>query len=165
MSAGNADQSIVDSYIIVHSVTGGTTTSAPVTFPFGVTSGDIDLMLAENGGKGEETKAYRVAILITAKPAGTGTVVVTGASAGGPEEFIASLAIDCTADITETGDWRIIDTITATKFHLGRGIDLADSGNSHPAKFGFDAIGYRYLKFYVTSLTTITDVKIYVRFL
>ena len=163
MPTGNADQSVCDSYNIVKTFDG--TTTAPTTFPFGIKSGDMDLLSAVNGGKGEETKAYRVALLITAKPAGTGTIVVTGACEGGPEEFIASLAIDCSSDITETGDWRIVDVMALTDFHLGRGIDLADSGNSHPAKFGFDAIGYRYLRFYGTSLTTITDVRIYARYL
>jgi hypothetical protein len=162
---GNAEQSVVDSYNLVASVTGGTTTSAPTTFPFGITSGDIDLLLPRYGGRGNETQAYRLAILITAKPAGTGTIVVTGAASGGLEELIASLAIDCSADITETGDWVVVDTITLTSYHLAAcSIVVADSGNDHPCKVGFDAIGYRYIKFYVTSLTTITDVRIYARY-
>ena len=165
MIHGNQDQTAIDSYNIVHTVTGGTTTATPTTFPFGITSGDMDLLAAKNGGEGTRTDAYRIELLITAQPAGTGVVVVIGAAEGGPEEFIASLAIDCTADITETGDWRIVDVMALTDFHLGNGIDVADSGNNHPAKFGFDAIGYRYLRFYVTSLTTITDVRIYARHL
>ena len=165
MIHGNQDQTTIDSYNIVHTVTGGTTTAAPTTFPFGIKSGDMDLLSAVNGGEGTRTDAYRIELLITAQPAGTGVVVITGAAEGGPEEFIASLAIDCTADITETGDWRIVDVMALTDFHLGNGIDVADSGNNHPAKFGFDAIGYRYLRFYVTSLTTITDVRIYARHL
>ena len=164
---GNADQSSVDSYNIVKTITGGTTTSAPTAFHFGVTSGDIDLLLPTYGGKGQETKAFRLAFLITAKgtAGGTGTIVITGASCGGPEEQICSLAITMNA-VVETGDWRIVDTIVLTSTHLaGCSIVVADSGNSRPTKLGFDAIGYRYIKFYITSLTNITDLKIYARYL
>lgn len=163
MIHGNQDQTSIDSYSLVKEF--AATSSVPTAFPFGITSGDMDLLSSVNGGEGTRTDAYRVAILITAKPAGTGVVVITGACEGGPEEFVASLAINCTADIVESGDWRIVDTITLTDFHLGRGIDLKDSGNDHPTKFGFDAIGYRYLRFYAPSLTTITDVRIYARHL
>ena len=165
MITGGADQSPVDSYSIVKTVTGGTTTSAPTAFPFGVTSGDIDLLDANYGGKGTETKAYRLALLITGKPAGSGTIVVTGAADGGPEEPICSLAVTV-GSVVETGDWRWVDTITLTSYHLAAfNIVRADSGNSHPTKVGFDAIGYRYIKFYVSSLTTTTDIRIYARYL
>lgn len=165
MAINNAEQTVVDSYNIVKTVTGGTTTATPTTFPFGVTSGDIDLLSANYGGKGNETKAYRLGILVTAQPAGTGTLVITGASEGGPEEQICSLALDNSADITETGDWRIMDTMTLTSTHLAAcSIIRADSGNSRPCKVGFDAIGYRYIRFYVTALTTITDLRIYARY-
>lgn len=171
MAVNIAEQTVVDSYNIVKTITGGTTTAAPTTFPFGVTSGDIDLLLPKWGGKGTETKGYRLGILVTAKPAGTGTLVITGASEGGPEEQICSLALDNSADITESDDWRIMDTMTLasatppTPTHLAAcSILVADSGNGRPAKLGFDAIGYRYIKFYVTALTTITDLRIYARF-
>ncbi len=158
----NAEQSVIDSYCIARTVSG--TTAAPTTFPFGVTSGDLDLLSAANGGVGEETKAYRLEVLFTSKPAGTGTVVITGANEGGPEEFICSVDISSAADVTETGDWRIVDTLDLTSFHLAAcSILTADSGNSRPAKLGFDAIGYRYITFYVTALTTITDLRIYAR--
>lgn len=161
----NAEQSIVDTYSLVKTVTGGTTTSAPTAFPFGITDGDINLMSPNYGGSGTETKAYRLALLITGKPAGSGTIVVTGAADGGPEEPICSLAITVGA-VVETGTWRWVDTIVLTSYHLAEDcIVRADSGNSHPTKVGFDAIGYRYIKFYVSSLTTTTDIRIYARIL
>ena len=67
-----AEKTIVGSYTLVKTVTGGTTTSAPTAFPFGVTSGDMNLLEANYGGVADETRAYRVEILITGKPAGTG---------------------------------------------------------------------------------------------
>ena len=165
VAINNAEQSVVDSYSIVHTVTGGTTTAAPTTFPFGIVSGDIDLLSANYGGAGKETKAYRLAILITGKPAGTGTIVITGAADKGPEEPICSLAITVGA-VVETGTWRWVDTAVFTSYHLAAcSIVLADSGNSHPAKLGLDAIGYRYIRFYVSSLTTTTDIRIYARIL
>lgn len=162
----NADQSIVDSYSIVKTVTGGTTTSAPTAFPFGVTSGDIDLLSGNYRGVASETKAYRLALLITGKPAGTGTIVITGVAAGGGcEESICSLAITI-GTVVETGTWRWVDTIVLTRYHLAEDCILrADSGNSHPCKVGWDNIGYQFIKFYVTSLTTITDIRIYARIL
>lgn len=166
MAINNAEQSVVDSYTIVKTVTGGTTTSAPTAFPFTKTSGDIDLLSANKyRGAGAETKAYRLAMLITGKPAGSGTIVITGACEGGPEEQICSLAITVGA-VVETDDWRIVDTIILTSVHLAEcSIVVADSGNSRPTKLGFDAIGYRFINFYVTSLTTTTDIRIYARIL
>ena len=162
----NAEQSVVDSYQIVHTVTGGTTTAAPTAFPFGVTSGDIDLLSTNYRGVAAETKAYNLALLITGKPAGTGVIFVTGiAAGGGPEEPICSLAITV-GSVVETGDWRWVDTIVLTSYHLdGCSIAVADSGNSHPTKVGWDNTGYRHIKFYVTSLTTTTDIRIYARIL
>lgn len=165
MTIKHAEFSAVDGYRLVKEVTAGTTTAAPTAFPFGVTSGDMDLLAASCGGIGTETKSYRLEILITGKPAGTGTIVITGAADGGPEEPICSLAVTVGA-VVETGTWRWVDTITLTNYHLAEDCILrADSGNSHPCKFGFDAIGYRYIKFYVTALTTTTDIRIYARYL
>lgn len=165
MAINPAEQTVVDSYSIVKTVTGGTTTAAPTAMPFGVTSGDIDLLDKVFGGAGAETKAYRLALLFTGQPAGTGTIVVTGAADGGAEEFICSLAVTV-GSVVETGDWRWVDTIIMTNWHLAEAsIVRADSGNSHPTKVGFDAIGYRYIRFYVTSLTTTTDIRIYARIL
>ena len=161
-----AEFSAVDSYNIVKTVTGGTTDTFPTSFPFGITSGDMDLLLPSNGAIGTETRAYRLGVLMTAKgtSGGTGTVILTGASEGGPREFVASLAITMNA-VVETGDWRIVDEMVLTSGHLaGCSIAVADSGNSRPTKFGADFIGYRYPKFYVTSLTNITDLKIYTRY-
>lgn len=158
-----AEFTAIDSYNIVKEVT--STSSAPTTFPFGITSGDMDLLSATNGGKGTETKAYRLEILMTGTVAGTGTVVITGASEGGPEEQICSVAISSAADIVETGAFRIIDTMVLTQTHLAAcSIVVADSGNSRPAKLGFDAVGYRFINFYIPVLTNITDLRIYVRF-
>jgi len=160
-----ADQSIIDSYKIVHEVTGGTTSSTPTAFPFGIVSGDIDLLAPEWGGAGEESKGYRLAVLITGQPAGSGVIVVTGAAEGGPEEQICSLAVTI-GSVIETGDWRLVDTIVLTSVHLAQcSIVVADSGNSRPAKVGWDNIGYRYIKFYVTSLTTTTKIRVYARIL
>jgi len=156
----------VDSYNIVKTVTGGTTDTFPTEFPFGITSGDMDLLKPSNGAIGTETRSYRLGILMTAKgtAGGTGTVMVTGASEGGPRELICSLAITMNA-VVETGDWRIVDEMVLTSTHLsGCGIAVADSENSRPTKFGADFIGYRYPKFYVTSLTNITDLRIFARY-
>lgn len=162
----DAEKSVIGSYSIIKTVTGGTTTSAPTEFPLGVTSGDIDFKKAKFGGVADETRAYRIAILILTKPAGTGTIVFTGSAPGGPEEFICSLAIDSAADIVESGDWRWADTITLTNYHLAEdNILRADSGNSHPCKVGWDNTGFQFLKAYVTALTTITDIRIYARIL
>lgn len=165
MAISNVISSPIDSYEIVKTVTGGTTTAAPTAFPFGITSGDIDLLSAKYGGSGSETKAYNLEILTTGKPAGTGTIVVTGAADAGCEEPICSLAMTI-GTVVETGTWRWVDTIVLTSYHLdGCSIAVADSGNSHPTKLGFDAVGYRYIRFYVSSLTTITDIRIYARIL
>ncbi len=159
-----AEFTAIDSYNLVDSVTGSATDTFPTAFPFTTTSGDMDLLLPANGGIGNETKAYRLGILITGQPAGSATVIVAGASEGGPIEHIASLAVTIGA-VVETGDWRLADTITLTSTHLaGCSIAVADSGNSRPAKFGFDAVGYRFIRFYVTSLTTTTDIRIHVRY-
>lgn len=165
MSLTEAEKTIVGGYSIVKTVTGGTTTAAPIAFPFGVTDGDMNLLLPKYGGVADETRAYRVALLITGKPAGTGTIVITGVASGGCEEPICSLAITVGA-VVETGAWRWVDTVTLTSYHLAAfNIVRADSGNSHPTKIGFDAIGYQWLKFYVTALTTTTDIRIYARIL
>lgn len=164
MSINIAEQTVVDSYKIVHTVTGGTTTAFPTSFPFGsITSGDINFLAPEWGGKGTETKGYRLEILVTGKPAGSGTIIVAGIAPGGPIEHTTSLAVTI-GSVVETGDWRLADTIDLTSTHLAAcSILVADSGNSRPAKFGLDAIGYQFLKFYVTSLTTTTDIRIYAR--
>ena len=163
MAINIAEQTVVDSYNLVDFVTGSATDTFPTAFPFTTTSGDMDLLSSVNGGKGTETKAYRLAVLITGKPAGSATIIVAGASEGGPIEHIASLAVTI-GSVVETGDWRLADTIVLTSTHLAAcSILVADSGNSRPAKLGFDAIGNRYIKFYVTSLTTTTDIRIYAR--
>ncbi|KKL94897.1 hypothetical protein LCGC14_1860050, partial [marine sediment metagenome] len=147
MTINSAEQTVVDSYNLVF--TAISTSTAPTAFPFGVTSGDIDLLLPKWGGRGTETKAYRLAFLFTGDVAGSATVIMTGASCGGPEEQICSLAVTI-GSVTESGTRKIGDTIVLTSTHLAAcSILVADSGNSRPAKFGFDAIGYRYIRFYV----------------
>jgi hypothetical protein len=162
----NAEQTVVDSYNLVKTVTGGTTTAAPTAFPFGTTSGDIDLLSANYGGAGKETKSYRLELLFRAKPAGTGTIFITGAADGGPEEPICSVDISLIGAVLETDPWYWADTITLTSYHiLAAHILRADSGNAHPCKLAFDAAGYRYIKFYATAFTTMTDLMIYARYL
>ncbi|KKL71726.1 hypothetical protein LCGC14_2092060, partial [marine sediment metagenome] len=41
MSQSEAEKTIIGSYSIIKTVTGGTTTTAPTAFPLGVTSGDM----------------------------------------------------------------------------------------------------------------------------
>ena len=160
-----AEKSIIGSYSIIKTVTGGTTTAVPTAFPFGVTSGDMNLLDANFGGVADETRAYRTEILITGKPAGSATIQFTGAAPKGCEEPICSLA--CTiGSVVETDDWRWVDTIVLTNYHLAEdNILVADSGNSHPCKTGWDNVGLQFLKVYVTSLTTTTDIRIYARIL
>jgi hypothetical protein len=159
----NAEQSAVDSYTLVD--TGDGTDTYPTTFPFGVTSGDIDLLSSKWGGIGSETKAYRIGMLFTVNgAAGSGTVIVAGASEGGPWEHIASLAIQNAGAVTETGTWDVVDTIDLTNTHIAAlNTQVADSGNSRPCKFAFDAVGYRYIKIYNTALTTVTALRTYAR--
>lgn len=157
-----AEFTAIDSYELIKTFTA--TSSVPTAFPFGVASGDMDLLLPKNGAVGTETRAYRLEIIMTGTPAGTATVAIFGASEGGPEEQICSVAVSSAADITESGSVRIIDAMTLTSTHLaGCSIAVADSGNSRVAKLGFDAIGYRYINFYAPTLTTITSLKIYAR--
>ncbi len=158
-----AEFTAVDSYNEVKIVV--VTSSLPTEFPFGVTSGDMDLLSTKNGAIGTETRAYRLEIIMKGVVAGTATVAITGASEGGPEEHICSVDVSSAADITESGDYRIIDLMTLTSTHLaGCSIAVADSGNDRVAKLGFDAIGYRFINFYVPTLTTITDLRIFARY-
>ena len=155
----NAQQTTIDAYRLVYN---GGDVAEPTAFPFGVISGDMDLLASINGGSGSETKANYIELIMTGDQAGTGTVLVTGAASGGPEEAIASLAITV-GTVVETSPREWVDTMVLTNLHLSRcSVNVADSGNSRIAKFGFDAIGYRFLRFYPT-LTTITNLKIYGR--
>jgi hypothetical protein len=156
-----AKQTFISSYKIVFEATADN--SVPTAFPFGVTTGSIDLLDSKWKGSGEETKSNEIELLFTGKPAGSFTCLVTGASEAGPEEAIASLAVTI-GSVVETGDWRIGDTIDMTSYHLApSSIVVADSGNSRVAKFGADMIGYRYINFYISSLTTTTNLRIYAR--
>ncbi len=152
----------LDSYNLI--LTGDGNDTAPTAFPIGVTSGTIDLRTAKFGGKGSETRATYLGFLFTGKPTGSGVVFMTGAVDGGPEEPLCSLALTI-GSVVETGDYRWADIIVVTNYHLGAGgVKVEDSGNSHPCKIGFDAIGYRYIKVYSISLTTTTELRVYVRF-
>ncbi len=162
----NAEQSVIGAYKLVY--TGDGTDTDPTTansFPLGVTSGDINLLAPEWGGAGTETKGYRLEIIIVADQAGNATLEITGAAPGGPEEYICSLA--CTIGGTvETGTKRWVEAITLTNYHLASlSCVIGDSGNNHPTKFGFDALGYQFIRFYSTSLTNTTEIEVYARIL
>jgi hypothetical protein len=160
MAVEVAQRTSISSYQLVYD--GGDVTE-PTAFPLGIKSGDMDLLSSIKGGTGKETKANYIEVVMTGDQAGTGTVLITGACEQGPEEAIASLAITV-GTVVESGTRRWVDTMEQTAFTLSACSTLvADSGNSRVAKFGTDAIGYRYIKFYPT-LTTTTNLKIYARY-
>jgi len=160
MAVEIAQRTSISSYTKVYD--GGDVTE-PTAFPLGVTSGDMDLLDSVKGGRGLETKANYIEIIMTGDQAGTGTVLITGACEGGPEEAIASLAITV-GTVVETSPREWVDTMVLTPYSLSvTNTLIADSGNSRVAKFATDAIGYRYISFYPT-LTTITNLKIYARY-
>ena len=43
-------------------------------------------------------------------------------------------------------------------------IYVADSGNNHPTKLAFDAVGYQFIRFYSKSFTDMTKIEIYARY-
>ena len=162
MNYGSAEQTALGSYRLVY--TGDGTDTEPVAFPLGITSGDIDLYSPEWGGRGTETKANRLCFLFLADQAGAATVAMTGACEGGCEEYIASLALTAGGTV-ETGANRWVESITLSAYHLAEeSILIADDGNNRPTKFGFDAIGYRFISFYTSGFAGITWVKIYARY-
>jgi hypothetical protein len=160
MAVGNAQQTSIDSYNIIYE--GGDAT-APTAFPIGVTSGAMDLLNSNNGGKGLETKANYLELIISGDKAGSGDILITAAAEGGPEEAVALL--ECTfGTVVETAPYVWADTIDLTSYSLAACSTLvADSGNSRVAKFGTDAIGKRYWNIYPT-LTTTTNIRVYARF-
>lgn len=162
MSIQTSEQTSLTSYRLVFTGTGNDT--FPTAFPLGVTSGDIDLHKPEWGGKGTETKANRLCMLfLSDKAYGSATIGLTGACEGGCEEPIASLALTAGTTV-ESGTNRWVDDITLTSYHLAEdAILVADKGNSQPTKFGFDAIGYRYINFYSTAFCTTTEIYVYAR--
>lgn len=162
MSVGNAEQTSIESYKLVY--TGDGSDTEPVAFPLGITSGDIDLHAPEWGGKGTETKANRLCMLFLADQAGAATVALTGACEGGCEEYIASLALTVGGTV-ESGTNRWCEDIDLSPYHLSEDcILIADGGNNRPTKFGFDAIGYRFIRFYTSGFVNITWVRIYARY-
>jgi hypothetical protein len=161
--AGKSLNTALDSYALVFSTDG--TDAEPTTFPMGITDGDMDLQSNINGGRGNDTKANRITLLITGDQAGTGTIIVTGACEQGPREYIASLEVVIGTTI-ESGSVVWADSIGYSNYHLSsNGINsrggFPDGG---VPKFGFDAIGYRYLKFYSKDFVTTTNMKIYARY-
>ena len=159
---GNAEQTVIESYNLVY--TGDGTDTEPTAFPLGITSGNINLLLPSYGGKGQETKANRLEMLFLADQAGSATIALTGACQGGPEEYIASLALTV-GGTAETGTNRWVEDITLSSYHLAAcGIVVADGGNNRVTKFGFDAIGYQFIRFYTTSFSNITWIKVYARY-
>ena len=165
MSIQISEQTSITSYKLVHTSDSKASDTEPTAFPIGIPSGHhIDLHDASWGGKGTETKSNRLCILFLADQAGNATVFITGACEGGPEEPICSIALTSGGTV-ETGTNRWMENATLTSYHLAEdAIVLADSGNNHPIKLGYDAIGYRYIKFYVFDYTDVTWVKIYVRY-
>jgi len=158
----NSEQTSLSSYRLVF--TGDGTDTAPTEFPLGITDGEIDLHDAAWGGKGTETKANRLCMIILADQAGSGTLAVTGACDGGPEEYIASLVLTVGGTV-ETGTNRWVETIALTSYHIAEdSILVADNADNHVSKFGFDAAGYRYINFYSSAFTNVTWVKVYVRY-
>jgi hypothetical protein len=157
-----ADLTAISSYQLVFETDG--TDTEPTAFPIGVKSGDIDLLSDIWGERGKNTEAVRLAFLFTGMPSGIGTIIMTGACEGGPEEYICQ--IDATiGTVVETGDWRWVDDAIFTNFHLaGYGIHIADKGNGHPTKVGFDALSYRYIRFYSKDFVTTTNMRIYARY-
>jgi len=157
-----SEMTALESYNLVYTGTGAG--GEPATFPLGITSGDINMGLAKDGNIGTETKANRLCMLFLADQAGTGTIVLTGACQGGPEEYIASLALTAAA-LVETGTNIWVEEIDLTPYHLSENcILVVDSGNSHPTKFGFDAIGYQFIRFYTKAFVSITELKVYARY-
>jgi len=165
MSYNNALQTDISSYGLVFSADFKVTVTAPVAFPLGITSGDVDLMNPKFGGHGTETKANRVEILVVGNHAGAADLAITGACQGGPEEYICSIAMTFGGTI-ESGTDVWCEGMTLTSYHLsGMGIAVADDGNNHPTKLGFDAIGYQFLRFYPSGYAgNTTAFKVYLRY-
>lgn len=162
MTVGNAEQTVIDSYLL--EFTGNGQDTAPMEFPLHITSGDINLLAAPYGGKGQETKANRLEILVTGDDTGTSTLVITGACEGGPEEYICSVDLTFGGTV-ESGDIKWCDDMDLTSYHLAAcSILVADGGNSHPTKLGFDAIGYRYIRFYSTAMANMKAIYVYARY-
>lgn len=163
MTVGNAGQISIDSYNLIF--TGDGADTVPTSFPIGITTGTINFLSPSYGGKGVETKAIYLEMLFALNGDGTGTIELTGASNGGPEEYICSLALDSTAGVVESGIWRWADTIVLTQHHLDAcSILVADSGNNRVCKFGLGVIGYKFIKVYSTALATVTAARVYARY-
>ena len=161
----NAMQTKIDSYSLVFHGDFKTVDNAPVVFPLGVTSGDIDLLSNVNGGAGTETKANRLEILVVGNDAGEATLTITGACEGGPEEYICDIAMTFGGTV-ESGTNIWCEGMTLTSYHLAAcGILVADDGNNHPTKLGFDAIGYRYIRFYSSDFGgNVSSFDVYARY-
>lgn len=165
MSIQTSEQTTLQSYKLVYTSDSKGPGTEPAAFPIGIPSGHhIDLHDASWGGKGTETKANRLCHLFLADQAGNATVFITGACEGGPEEPICMIVLTAGGTV-ESGTNRWMENGTLTSYHLAEdAIVMADSGNNHPVKLGFDAIGYRYIKYYVFDHTGTTWVKIYTRY-
>ena len=165
MSIQIAEQTTLQSYKLVYTSDSKAVDTEPAAFPIGIPSGHhIDLHDASWGGKGTETKANRLCHIFLADQAGNATVFITGACEGGPEEPICSIVLTSGGTV-ETGTNRWMENGVLTSYHLAEdAIVMADSGNNHPVKLGFDGIGYRYIKYYVFDYTAVTWVKIYTRY-
>jgi len=165
MSIQIAEQTTLQSYKLVYTSSSKAPGTVPTAFPIGIPSGHhIDLHDASWGGKGTETKANRLCHLFLTDAAGAATVFITGACEGGPEEPICSIVLGSGGTV-ESGTDVWMENGTLTSYHLAEdAIVLAGESVNQPCKLGFDAIGYRYIKYYVHTHVTSTWVKIYARY-
>lgn len=162
MSIQISEQTSLTSYKLVY--TGEGKDTEPTEFPLGITSGDIDLHAPEWGGKGTETKSNRLCFLFLADQSGQATIALTGACEGGCEEHIASLVLTVGGTV-ETGTNVWCQVIELTSYHLAEDcILVADISDNGPSKFGFDAIGYRFISFYTSGFANITWLRVYARY-
>jgi hypothetical protein len=164
-TTGNAEQTSIHAYQLIREVSNSVQEYFPGIFPIGIPDDyNIDLHTPQWGCKGDETKANRLCFLFLADQAGAVTVGLTGAVEGGPEEPICLLDLTFGGTV-ESGTDVWCEAITLTSYHLAEdAILIADSGNNQPTKFGFDAIGYRYIKTYAYNFVNVTKLNIYARY-
>ena len=165
MSIQTSEQTTLQSYKLVYTSDSKAPDTEPTAFPIGIPDGHhIDLHDASWGGKGVETKANRLCHLFLTDAAGAATVFITGACEGGPEEPICKIVLGSGGTV-ESGTDVWMENGTLTSYHLAEdAIVLAGESVNQPCKLGFDAIGYRYIKYYVFTHVTVTWVKIYTRY-
>ena len=165
-TTGNAEQTSIHAYQLVYECEWKSARDLSAAFPIGIPSSyNIDLHLPQWGCKGDETKANRLCILVKGDAAGAATLITTGACEGGPEEPICSVDLTFGGTV-ESGTDVWCESMDLTSYHLAEdAIVVADTTNNHPTKLGFDAIGYRYIKFYGNSFGgNTTTIYVYARY-